>query len=73
MSDGFAGVTAMDTNVGGVTVRLVMPVIVPETARIVVVPVPAPVASPTALIVATDVLVDDQTTDPVKFKVLPSL
>jgi len=69
----FAGVTAIDTNTAGVTVNPVVPVIAPETAWIVVFPTPAPVAKPLLLIVATPVLVELHTTDPVILAVLPSL
>ena len=54
--DGFAGVTAIDCSVAAVTVNTVEPLIAPEVALIVDVPTPAPVASPAALIVATDVV-----------------
>src|SRR4029077_2758861 len=51
--DGFAGVTAIDTSVAGVTVSSVEPVMLPLVAEIVEVPVPTLVASPVLLIVAT--------------------
>src|SRR5216684_3780152 len=51
--DGFAGVTASDTSVAGVTVSSVEPVMLPLVAEIVEVPTPAAVASPVLLIVAT--------------------
>jgi hypothetical protein len=51
--DGFAGVTAMDTSVAGVTVSSVEPVMLPLVAEIVEVPTPTAVASPVLLIVAT--------------------
>ena len=70
--EGFAGVTAIDTSVA-VTVRLVDPLIVPDAAEIVVVPVATPVASPAPLIVPTAVLVELQVTELVKFWVLLSL
>src|SRR5258707_6046050 len=60
--DGFAGVTAIDISVGGVTVSTVEPVIVPLVADIVDVPAPTPVARPVALIVATVVVPDAHTT-----------
>src|ERR1700675_154692 len=41
---GFAGVTAIDTSVTGVTVSIVDPVMLPLIAEIVDVPVPTPVA-----------------------------
>ena len=48
--EAFAGVTAIDTSVA-VTVRFVDPLIEPDAAEIVVVPVLTPVASPAPLIV----------------------
>src|SRR5258708_6122703 len=59
--DGFAGVTAIDTSVGGVTVSTVEPVIAPLVAEIVDVPAPTPVARPVALIVATVVVPEAHT------------
>ncbi len=56
--EGLAGVTAIDTNVAAVTVRIVEPLIEPEVAVIVVLPCATLVARPAALIVAT--LVDDE-------------
>src|SRR6202035_2575853 len=52
-TEGFAGVTAIDTSVADVTVSVVLPVMLLEAAWIVVVPVPPAVAKPIALIVAT--------------------
>src|SRR5580698_10102188 len=71
--DGFAGVTAIDCNVAAVTVSTVEPLIDDDVAVIVEVPTPAPVASPAALIVATDVVPEDQVTLDVRFCVVPSL
>ena len=68
-----AGVTAMDTRAGGITVRFVEPLIAPEVAEIVVVPAPAPVAKPVLLMVAAAVFVELQLTELVRFCVLPSL
>src|SRR2546427_6128108 len=47
---GFAGVTASDTNVAVLTVKVAVPVTEPEVALIVVVPVPTAVARPKASI-----------------------
>ena len=44
--DGFAGVTAMDTSAAALTVRTVLPLVEPDVAVIVVVPVLTLVASP---------------------------
>ena len=71
--EGFAGVTVIDTSSGGVTVRVVEPAMEPEVAEIAVVPVPTPVASPSAVIVPTAVFVEFQFTRVVRFWVLPSL
>ena len=65
-----AGVTAIDTN-EFVTVRVVVPVIVPELAEMVLVPAPTPVARPETLIVATEGVADSQLADTAL--VLPSL
>ena len=65
--EGFAGVTAIDTSVGAVTVRVVVPLRAPEAALIVLVPAATPVANPPALIVATLVVCEVQVTVLVKF------
>ena len=67
------GVTAMDSSTGGVTVSPVEPLIAPEVAEMVALPVPAPVARPLLLIVATALFEEPQVTELVKFCVLPSL
>src|ERR1700736_5886859 len=59
---GFTGVTPIDTNVGGVTVKRVAPVMLPLFAEIVEVPTPAAVAKPVLLIVATVVVPEAHTT-----------
>ena len=65
--EGFAGVTAMVTSVAAVTVRVVEPVMPPETALIVLVPAATPVANPPAVIVATLVVTELQLAVLVKF------
>jgi hypothetical protein len=65
--EGFAGVTAIDTSEGGVTVSVVVPLIAPEAALIVLVPAATPVANPAAVIVATLVVCEVHVTEPVKF------
>src|ERR1700722_16780689 len=70
---GFAGVTAMDCNVAVVTVSTVEPLTVPRVALIELVPTPAPVAKPPAVIVATEGVADAHVTEPVKFCVVLSL
>jgi hypothetical protein len=67
--EGFAGVTAIDTSVAAVTVRVVEPVMPPETALIVLVPAATPVANPPAVIVATPAVTELQAAVPVKFSV----
>jgi len=51
---GFAGLTANDTNVAAVVVSEAVPLIVPEVAVRIAVPVPTAVTSPVALTVATE-------------------
>ena len=54
--EGFAGDTAIETSVAGVTVRVVEPETFPEVAVIVVVPTPTEVAfpfDPAALLIVT--------------------
>ena len=60
-------VTAIDTNVAGVTIRFVDPLIAPETALILLVPVPAAVTKPPAVIVATEVVCEAHVTELVRF------
>ena len=69
----FPGVTAMETKVAVVTVRVVDPLTVPKAAATVVVPTPAPVARPLLEIVATACKEELHVTALVKFCVLPSL
>lgn len=64
-----AAVTAIDINVAGVTVKLVEPTTAPEIACIVLVPAPAAVTNPPAVIVATPVLCELQVTEDVRFRV----
>jgi hypothetical protein len=71
--DGFTGVTAIEFSVGGVTVSVVEPLIVPSVAPILVVPAVAPVASPPEEMVATLLLLELQATAEVKFLVPPPL
>jgi len=71
--EGLAGVTAMDTSVATVTVSVVEPVTLPEVAWMVALPVPAAVASPAVLLLATVVLSEVQVTELVRFCVLVSL
>lgn len=59
---GFAGVTAIDSRAGAVTVRIVDPLLPASVAVMVDVPVPSPVATPTCVIVETAVVPDAQVT-----------
>ena len=66
--DAVAGVTAIDTSVAGITVRLAPREVMPFCAAvIVVVPVATPVATPEALIVAAGVFEEVHVTLFVKF------
>ena len=60
--DGAAGVTAIDTRAGTVTVSVVDPLTLPDAAAIVVVPWPTLVASPPLLIVAVAGVFEDHVT-----------
>jgi hypothetical protein len=71
--DGFAGVTDMDTTVAGVTVSVVLPLMLPELAWMVVEPVPAAVARPAVLTVATVTAEELHVAVLVRFCVVPSL
>jgi hypothetical protein len=72
-TEGFAGVTAIDTRVAFVTVSVVEPTTLPLVALIVDVPAFTAVARPAALIVATVVVPDAHVTLPVRFCVELSL
>ena len=69
---GFVGVTAIDTSVAGVTVRVVDPDMLPDVAVIVDVPAAAEVASPELFIVATSAFDECQVTNVVTSIVVPS-
>src|SRR5258708_22243359 len=66
-----AGVTAIETRVAALTVRLAVPLTPPEVAVIVVDPLPVLLANPVASTVATDVEDEDQVSG-VSSCVLPS-
>ncbi len=57
-----AGVTAIDTSVAAVTVRVVEPLMMSNVALIEDVPAVTPVAKPPVVIVATDGVADAQVT-----------
>jgi hypothetical protein len=67
-----AGVTCTLTTVAVVTVMAAVPLIDPACAVMVVAPTPTLVAKPEALMVATELLLDDQVTDVVRSSVDPS-
>jgi hypothetical protein len=71
-TDGFTGVTAIDTSVAAVTVSVVLPETVPEVAWMVVDPVPTALASPAVLIVATAAAEELHVAVLARFCVLPS-
>ena len=62
---GLAGVTDMEDRAALVTVRVVLPVILPEVAVMVAVPPPTGVARPALLMVAMEALDELQVTDAV--------
>ena len=70
-TDGLAGVTAMETRVGAVTVKTVEPLIAPEVAVIVELPAAMEVANPTELMVAVLVAEEVQVAELVRFAVVP--
>jgi hypothetical protein len=66
-TDGFTGVTAIDTNVALVTVSVVLPEMAPLVALIVVLPAFNADAKPALLIVAVGALDDAHVTLAVRF------
>jgi hypothetical protein len=72
-SDGEAGVTAIDTNVGNETVMVVAPLTLPNVAVTVLAPCASAVARPPPVMEATDVNAEVQATELVKSWVLPSV
>ena len=71
--DAFAGVTAIDTSVGAVTVSVAEPVMEPDVAWIVLLPAVTPAARPELAMVATAVDDEVQVAEVVRFCVLPLL
>ena len=69
---GLAGVTDIEDKVAGVTVRVVLPEILPEVAVMVAAPTAPAVARPVLLTVATDVLEEAQVTCGVMSWLVPS-
>lgn len=73
-TDGLVGVTAMETNVAAVTVRVAAGLVTPPDAAVIFdVPAVAPVAVPVVLIVATAGVDEFQVAVLVRFCVLPSV
>ncbi len=70
--DGIAGVMAIETNAAGVTVKVDEPPTLAAAAVIMVWPVDTLVASPLALVMATDGVDALQVADVVRSSVLPS-
>jgi len=64
---GFVGVTAIETRVAGITVRVADPFTPPTAALIMLVPVPAAVTNPPEVTVATPVVCELQVTELVMF------
>lgn len=71
--EGIAGVTAIETKDGAVTVSLVEPLTVPTDAEIVLFPAPRLAATPPFAIVATFPALELQAAEPVRSCVLPSV
>jgi len=74
--DAFTGVTAIETKVALVTVKMALEEMLPELAVIVELPADNPIASPGTpftLMLATERFPDVHCTDPVTFCVLPSV
>ena len=65
--DGAAGVTAIETSVGAVTVSEAVPETAPDVAVMVLVPAATEVARPPEAIVAVAVLDEDHVTELVRF------
>jgi hypothetical protein len=65
--DKFGAITAIETSVAAVTVKIADPLTAPETALILLVPVPTAVTIPPAVIVASFVLCELQVTELVMF------
>jgi hypothetical protein len=67
------GVTAIEVKTAAVTLSAAEPLIVPDVALIVVVPLATAVANPPVLMVATDFAAEVQVALAVKFCVVPLL
>jgi len=71
-SEMLAGVAAIDSSTGAVTVRDVVPRILPDVAEIVVLPATSVVAKPEMLTVATVIVLEAHMTLAVRSCVVPS-
>jgi hypothetical protein len=70
----FAGVTAIDTSVCGVTVRVAVLLVTPAIAAVILLgPVPTPVANPLLVIVATPVADELHAAVPLRLAVVESV
>jgi hypothetical protein len=72
-TDGEAGVTAIDVSTAAVTVSVAEPLIVPDVAVMVAVPLATLVAKPPVLAVAIPVAEEVQVAVLVRFEVVPLL
>jgi hypothetical protein len=72
-TDGDAGVTAIEVRTAAVTVSVVEPLIVPDLAVMVEVPIDTPVANPPDFMVAIEVDDELQVAELVRFCVVPLL
>ena len=71
--DGLAGVTAIETSAGGLTVRVVEPLTLPDVAVMVALPVATLIANPAAEMVATLVAEEVHVTELVMLEEVPLL
>ena len=70
---GFTGVTVIKLKVAAVTVSVVLPDLLPDVAVMTDVPAVTPVARPPGFIVATEMVTEDQVTDEVISRDMPSV
>ena len=72
-TDDEAGLTAIEVNTAAVTVKVAVPLIVPDLAVMVALPWATPVANPPVFTVATPAFEEVQVAVPVTFCVVPLL
>ena len=70
---GFTGVTVIKLRVAAVTVSVVLPDLLPDVAVMTDVPAVTPVARPPGFTVATEMVTEDQVTDEVISRDMPSV